>query len=149
MGNIVNPANVDAMVPDYIHMANWRRLHNAPWNLSYSGDRSFTMIPYSLNDSAVCYYYEPASLEGGESFTYSIFLTTEDTDWYNGNFIYTPRSFGDAASAANDINADLQLMYSLQARLNQFIAGEIELNEDDLNDIERSINGLKAKIFNR
>ena len=76
MGSIINPVEKTARTPDYVHFASWRRFHSASWNLKYSEGRTFN------NDSAVCYFYEPALLNSGDSFVYTIFLTTQDTQWY-------------------------------------------------------------------
>jgi hypothetical protein len=78
MGNIAAPAGYNIIAPDFVHMANWDRLYGASWRLRYSQRRSFN----PRGDSAVCYYYEPLTLESGASVTYTIFLTTEDTAWY-------------------------------------------------------------------
>jgi hypothetical protein len=135
MGSIVNPFDKTAKIPDYIHIANWRRLNNVPWNLKASQGRSFNIFPYSVRDSAVCYYYEPAILEEGMSFTYSILLATEDTAIYDPD--YVPYQ-----SSAKD-DSGLQMLYRLKRTLEQFIAGDIILYEDDLDEIENSIDSHK------
>jgi len=83
MGSIVNPVDPAARIPDAIHFANWKRLNDAPWKLRYVEGRSFTNLPFSVDDSAVCYYYDSSTLNQGASFTYSIVLSTEDVEWYN------------------------------------------------------------------
>jgi len=176
MGSILDPFN-SSMPPDFIHIANWKRLNDVPWKLRYYEGRSFNYIPYSIEDSAVCYYYEPGALQRGETLTYSIYLTTEDTAWYNSAIVTSelepepeaarelqievvrvtiegapPIDFNalkeaaaaDAARRYED--ADMLLLISLQNLLDQFIAGQINLNEQDLAEIERSINQLKNKI---
>jgi hypothetical protein len=144
MGSII-PHDSDSKIPDIVHMANWRRLNNAQWRLRFSRDRSFSSIPYSIRDSAVSYIYEPAILEAGGSFTYTIYLTTEDIAWYGETFTYDISAFETAERI--DYDADLQLMLSLQQTLNSFIAGEITLTDDDLTDIERSIERLRTRLF--
>jgi hypothetical protein len=153
MGSIMNPVNPSEKTPDYIHFANWRRLNNARWKLRYSAGRSFD------NDSAVCYIYEPALLPAGSFFTYTIFLTTEDIPWYN-SVVRQPRTAESQVlpqntptidiealernaiieAAQNNENADTRILLMLQNLLNQFIAGEIFLNEQDLMEIENAIN---------
>jgi hypothetical protein len=141
MGSIADPLNNNARVPDYVHFANWRRLYNVPWTLTYKPNRSFNNLPYSIQDSAVCYYWEPAQLEAGSSFTYSIYLTTEDLSWYG----LAPTSTFNLSDMKNLSNNDnLLLMYMLQETLNKFIAGEIYLDARDLDEIESTMNRLKA-----
>jgi len=170
MGSILSPLN-NSRPPDYVHIANWKRLNDVPWKLRYYEGRSFNNIPYSIGDSAVCYYYEPAALEGGSSFTYTIFLTTEDISWYNAAILpepvreaqreaqtETPRvteaptinfsaleASASAEAAEYNENADTLLLLKLQAILEQFLAGEVNLNEQDLAEIERSINRLRNR----
>lgn len=49
-------------VPDRVVFANWKRLSEAPWPYETSQTRNFSLVPYSINDSAVCQYYDPALL---------------------------------------------------------------------------------------
>ncbi|WP_020613630.1 hypothetical protein [Sediminispirochaeta bajacaliforniensis] len=53
-------------VPDRIVFANWKRLQENTWNFSVQSSRNFNMLPYSVNDSAVCYYYLPKKVAPGE-----------------------------------------------------------------------------------
>jgi len=172
MGSIISPLG-NSKPPDFVHIANWKRLNDVPWSLRYYEGRSFNYIPYSIGDSAVCYYYEPAVLESGGVLTYTIFLTTEDIAWYNSAIIpepepktepvreaqielprvietpsinFTALEEAAAAEAARYYDdADVLYLISLQAILDQFLAGEINLNEQDLAEIERSINRLRNR----
>jgi hypothetical protein len=200
MGSIKNPEGESPSVkaPDFLHFANWKRLSDVPWKAPYHEGRTFNLMPYSINDSAVCYYYEPDTLLRGEAFTYTVFLTTEDTSWYlpdslresikeeeaatvaaaapasseapknltaettvrSESLQTEPSSRGNApamvdyssvknevesSSRENSENQDLAMIKEMQNILNQFIAGEIYLNEQDLVEIEASLNkyGLK------
>jgi len=141
MGSIINPYDRNTRVPDFVHMASWKRLYKAKWNLIYKEGRSFNYFPYFFRDSAVCYYYEPAMLEAGESFTYTVILSTEDIEWYAGI------STVDLAVPEDGIkyeDAHLLMLYRLLEILKQFVSGETVLNEEDLDEIERSIETLKA-----
>lgn len=136
MGSIIPPASsgVSSKPPDFVHFANWRRLYNVPWTLTYRPERSFNYRPYSLRDSAVCYYWDPDTLEEGNSFTYSVYLTTEDFTWYGLTQPNSGRIYD---------NDNLLLMYQLQETLKKFINGEIYLEEYELDEIERAIDGLR------
>jgi hypothetical protein len=137
MGSILAPVSLSgasSKPPDYVHFANWRRLYNVPWTLSYKPGRSFNYRPYSLRDSAVSYYWEPAQLEAGNSFSYSIYLATEDFTWYG---------LAQPTSGRTYSNANLLLMYQLQETLNKFINGQIYLDEYELDEIERTIDEIR------
>lgn len=60
--------------PDRVHLANWKRLNDAPWILDASSARNFTLLPYSVNDSAMAVYWLPASLARGSIKSVSIIL---------------------------------------------------------------------------
>jgi hypothetical protein len=82
MGSIVNPVDGLGKGPVLVHIANWKRLNDAPWKLQYAKGRSFNNLPYSINDSAICYYFGPEILDHDKILTYSVFLTTEDLALY-------------------------------------------------------------------
>lgn len=146
MGTIANPFTAGAKAPDYVHIANWKRLDKAQWALDYVENRAFNYRPYFTNDSAVCYYYEPYTLEAGDSVTYTIFLTTEDVTWYNIGSAYDFSSYQTAGSTDNYSDPDYLLLLRMQEVLDRFLAGEILLNGRDLDEIEGNINRLKAKF---
>ena len=82
MGSIIDPLDETAKIPDYLHFANWKKLSDVPWKASYHEGRSFNKLPYSIDDSAVAYYWNPVVLEMGRVITYTVYLTTEDAAWY-------------------------------------------------------------------
>jgi hypothetical protein len=51
--------------PDQVIFANWKRLNDEPWNLDVVPGRSFTLLPYSVNDSAVALYWQPTVVAKG------------------------------------------------------------------------------------
>ncbi len=53
--------------PDRIVFANWKRLSDASWGYETSANRNFNLMPYSINDSAVCMYYDPQVLPAYQS----------------------------------------------------------------------------------
>jgi hypothetical protein len=53
--------------PDKIVFANWKRLSDASWDYKTSSSRNFNLMPYSINDSAVCMYYDPVDIPASGS----------------------------------------------------------------------------------
>jgi len=51
--------------PDRILVANWKRLADSTWGFDPNPQRNFTLIPYSINDSAAALYWEPTSVPRG------------------------------------------------------------------------------------
>jgi len=158
MGSISNILNDDSKTPDFLHFANWKKLNDVPWKAAFREGWSFNNVPYSIGDAAVCYYYEPDVLSSEGVFKYSVFLTTEDTVWYTWHNAVTPTpkteeptiniAAIEAASifeaAGSNENAEVLTLLKLQAIIEQFLAGEILLNEQDLREIEGSIERLKS-----
>jgi hypothetical protein len=61
--------------PDRLVLANWKRLSEALWLYETVPARSFSDLPYSINDSAACLYYGPQPLAAGASRTYQMILS--------------------------------------------------------------------------
>ncbi|GMO40121.1 MAG: hypothetical protein Ta2F_16210 [Termitinemataceae bacterium] len=64
--------------PDFVHFGNWKRLANARFESDYVSTRSFSDMPFSSKDSAVCYYLEPQSMERWQKRSMTILLAAED-----------------------------------------------------------------------
>jgi hypothetical protein len=61
--------------PDRLVLANWKRLSDSPWLYETVPARSFSELPYSINDSAACLYFGPQPLAAGATSTYQIVLS--------------------------------------------------------------------------
>ncbi|MBN1243940.1 MAG: hypothetical protein JXA15_14655 [Spirochaetales bacterium] len=70
-------ASVDT--PDRVVLANWKRLDDAAWMPETSAGRSFTLLPYSINDSAAALFWEPRPLARGASLHFRTALGTDAT----------------------------------------------------------------------
>jgi hypothetical protein len=79
MGSIINDG---LKRPDLVHLANWKRLNEVPWKAGYVDGRNFNYLPYSVDDSAVCYYFDPAPLQRGSQRTETILLGVEDSNGF-------------------------------------------------------------------
>jgi len=64
--------------PDFVHFANWKQLYDAAWKTPHVPGKNFNLLPYSIGDSAVCYFYEPVVLLSGGTRTFSMALASED-----------------------------------------------------------------------
>lgn len=53
--------------PNDIIMANWKRLNDSSWTFGVNTQRTFSNPPYSINDSAVMFMYEPRLVPSGMS----------------------------------------------------------------------------------
>jgi hypothetical protein len=134
MGSIPNTAeNGDALPGGFLHFSNWKRLNDVPWKADYIQGRSFNNPPYSIGDSAVCYYFEPLGIQSGESIRHTVILS-----------VFDPAGFG-AGGKDSEREADMAMLRNLIARLDRYIAGEITMNAEELAAIEQTILKLKTR----
>lgn len=72
--NLMIDLNTASTTPDKAVCANWKRINDAPWAFDVVSTRNFTLLPYSINDSAVALYYEPKSIRRGASLALRIVM---------------------------------------------------------------------------
>jgi hypothetical protein len=65
-------------LPDTLYFANWKRLSGSKWKPDFQAGRTFNQLPFSIKDSAVCYYLEQSLLQKFETRTMTILLGAED-----------------------------------------------------------------------
>ncbi|MDR3146283.1 MAG: hypothetical protein LBU21_08395 [Treponema sp.] len=143
----------DEKRPDLVHFANWKRLNEVSWKLTHVPDRNFNYLPYSIGDSAVCYYFDPLPLAGGASRTVSIFLSTEDGRGFGTGLppentavppatppVSVPGSGRDPAR-----DRDLGILQDMISRLDDYMAGRLSLSDEELATMELIITGIKAR----
>ncbi|MDR2480758.1 MAG: hypothetical protein LBD07_00490 [Spirochaetaceae bacterium] len=97
--------------PSYIHFANWKRLYNAAFKTEYVYTRNFSDLPFSIRDSAVCYYLDIRPLERWQSCGFTALFAADDKYGFdikrtNNAFIARPSDFTDKTIPA-DILPDM------------------------------------------
>jgi hypothetical protein len=142
--------------PDQVIFANWKRLNEVPWKINAVPGRNFNYLPYSIGDSAVCYYYEPRPLSRGDTRSYTILLSVEDEkgftayttgieDDFSRWFLRETVPLSSETPAQDSRQADLFLLRELINRIDRYLAGEITITEEDLAAMETVIARLKAR----
>ena len=58
--------------PDRVVFANWKRLSDANWDFDTSAARGFSLLPYSVNDSAAAQYYDPRPIPRSGETTFTL-----------------------------------------------------------------------------
>lgn len=64
--------------PTALHFANWKRLYDAPFKAEYVPTRNFNSMPFSIRDSAVCYYLDVMPLERWQTRNFTVLLAADD-----------------------------------------------------------------------
>ena len=121
-------------LPDKVVFANWKRLSEYLWNLQVQSNRNFNLLPYSINDSAVCQFYDPIKIAPGAQRTVTSVI---------GAFTGSPISAGTATAASDEDSSDLDEILSSTRSGDEKALHEM-VNEDliAVNDIISQINSL-------
>ncbi|MDR0388999.1 MAG: hypothetical protein LBH73_02925 [Spirochaetaceae bacterium] len=146
---------------DEVIIGNWKRLNDAAWKISVQEGRNFNLLPYSVNDSAVAYYFEPVSVaagdgregrlwfsaaKGGEGIAAAplprdTLLWPDQVFDFGGNILSLPGRPLDPGS--RDTRADLTAVQELITRIDGYITSGT-ITEEELSALELGFQQLKA-----
>ena len=150
--------------PDSVHFANWNKLNDVTWKAVYQAGRNFNNPPYSMGDTAVCYYFDERPLNRGEkrSFGFTLFGFEGDTVplvQYTAPVtaqvpgVNNPGAYGSSGESIRDLSPpegpdyraqDLLELRELIAILNARIASGTA-SEDEISSLELALNKIRAK----
>lgn len=68
--------------PERVIFANWKRLNSAYWDFTTEPGRNFSYMPYSVNDSAVAFYWPSKILEPNEEYKAALVFTGSGIETY-------------------------------------------------------------------
>jgi hypothetical protein len=149
---------------DSIMFANWKRLHDVPWRITYQAERNFNFLPYSVKDSAVCYYFDSRPLGREETRIYTVFLAAGDERGFIPPFaglsgelarivsetVTVPEASAttvtvEDSNANNAREKDLAILRELIAKIDDYMASGAAITEEELAAIQLVINSIKAR----
>ena len=109
--------------PDRVILANWKRLNDSPWSMETSPSRTFTLLPYSINDSAMAVFWDPVTVRKGSTRSLDVVLGNQ-SDPVAASVAATsaPLSSATLSSAPLDLASDLVAVREVLARLNEALA---------------------------
>ena len=150
MGSIA-PEGFEA--PDSLHFANWKRINDAPWKAQASSGRNFNLLPYSIGDSAISYYFEPKALPRGAEQKTTIFLGIPNAEGFAGLGAATSAGLSqilrmsvDAAdSPALAMQTDLITVRDLLSRVEELLKAPDSATDEELAALEAVVERLKAR----
>lgn len=143
--------------PDRIIFANWKRLQENTWNFTVQSSRNFNLLPYSINDSAVCYYYLPKKVASGEKRElkfafgayrggrYSIGGEEESSEIQE---LYNQAASGSQAAPddlESQIREDLQAANDLLGKLDELLAYPEDLSNEDIQVLRQILTSLEQR----
>jgi len=150
--------------PSFVRFANWKRFNDAKWEFSYVKGRDFNLLPYSIGDSAVCYYFEPELIPAEGNRTVTIMLAAKDERGFSSSNIAVT---GNSANPLRDMSpvvraeesttgnqrenemkqsmqADLYILQDLINRLQDYSISRA-LTDDELTRMRLLISRIKGK----
>jgi hypothetical protein len=143
-------------VPDRVIFANWKRLSDASWSYETSTVRNFSLLPYSVNDSAAAQYYDPRPIPRAGEATITIVAG-----------VFAKSGFGAAAASAQDLSTsiqqsltaaksasdtgqavrtDLSTVNQILARIDAAIAAGTTISDDDLALLQSALKDLAGRV---
>jgi hypothetical protein len=149
--------------PEFVHFANWKRLNEAPWKINSVSGRNFNYLPYSIGDSAVAYYFDPAVISGGQERSCSLLLAAEDPAGFTGTapprggpavtdipdspsesnprgaFDSSGLPPGETSAQARTREQDIFLLREFIEHMDAGLAGTLSVSEDELDSMEAQI----------
>jgi hypothetical protein len=138
--------------PDLVHFANWKRFNDASWKVSPSNGRNFNLLPYSIGDSAVAYYFNPVSIPRGEVRSVSILLAVASDKGFEtvGHSVTGDISqlLGTAAGTNPDelsLRTDLIMIGDVINRIDAVLNSKQAVSDEDLAALESILAKLKEK----
>jgi hypothetical protein len=126
--------------PDEVLLSNWKRIADAPWGYDANPQRNFTLVPYSINDSAIALYWEPKAVSRGGTRKASFFMGSLNEAGYRAPdgktkteeiFAATVLAPG-TPDASTSLAADLVAVRDLVSRIDRAIAAGGAISDDEL-----------------
>lgn len=138
-----------ATKPDRAVAANWKRINDAAWSFDVNTSRAFTLLPYSINDSAVALYYEPVTLRAGAARDVVVVIGNENKAGYGQRkaaaapAVVVPMPPAD--SGPLDLMADIVATRSVLDAVNAALASGSTLSPEELAALEATLQRLEAR----
>jgi len=140
---------------DRVLLANWKRLNDEPWGFEANGARGFTLLPYSVNDSAAALYWNPATVKRGASRKASVVLGNFNEKGYpavsapadaatEAIFAQTVLSAPGADRGAS-IAADLVAARDLISRIDRALASGVPPSAEEIAAWNRILDRLEER----
>ena len=150
-------------VPDRVVFANWKRLSDASWAYDTSAARNFSLLPYSVNDSAAAQYYEARPVPRSGELTFTLALGAYSPAGYSGlgsgpvaaapaptaDFPSSVRqSLAQGRNAADDAQAaraDLASVDAILSEIDAKMGASASMSDEELALIESALKDLQGR----
>lgn len=144
----------EPLSPDSFIMANWSRLDSSPWLYDNNPTRSFTLQPYSINDSAIMVAWDERTIPRSGKREAVLLMGNRNS----GGFVMDSGSSpmaelfnsavltgADASSIQAAVQMDLLVVRDLLDKINKKIEAGLEVSADELSVIKQILDSLGAR----
>jgi len=149
--------------PDSLVLANWKRINDSGWSFEPSAGRGFTLLPYSIDDSAVALYFEPKELRDGATRAIRTVIGNLTDQGYSTSLTITGENSNSimsisepAAAAGNPVlttdsnpyvtaRTDIAALREILSKIDQLLASGKDPSKEQLNELRT----LLQRIRNR
>jgi len=127
--------------PDRVLFANWQRLNESLWEINQHEGRNFNLLPFSVRDSAIAYYYDLRYMPSGHSWSNSFMLMLSGSDLA---YLVYGNSEELANLALSERERDLLEIRNIINQIDAMTASG-HADEDELSSLELALAYLMAK----
>jgi hypothetical protein len=140
--------------PERVVFGNWKRLSEATYDYTVQEERTFSLLPYSIDDSAAAAYYPEVSLEPGETHVITTLVGNLDRRGYSEYSVDRTESAELLDSAAQEAPPELDLetaqrelvsVNDLLDEIDTLLSGEEELDAEDVEVLEEILRQLENR----
>jgi hypothetical protein len=141
-GLMVMSSGSGITTPDRIIFANWKRLSDASWIYDTSASRNFSLLPYSVNDSAACEYFDPRPLPRGAEMTVTLVMGQYSRSGFTAGAAALAQSL--TAAEGRGVRADLSIVNGILAQIDAGISAGT-LSDEELAKLESALKELESR----
>ncbi len=138
--------------PERVVFANWKRLSDARFSYTVQAGRNFSLLPYSINDSAAAIYYAGRTLEPGQSRTITTFIGNYDEAGFGSGGqrsdlagMLENEGEGEALTTTDALLQEVLAINEVVEEIDRLLANPEEASKEDLELIQRLLDELEAR----
>lgn len=144
----------EGLKPSRLIFSNWRRLKESAWNFQVSNGRDFNLLPYSYNDSALQYVYDPIVLEPGQTKDIIIQIGAKSAGTWVGARLGSANTYSDLLDGTRKMSTqdlkdlmqkDKQSLEELLKKINASLDSGTTISDSDLAILQAVITELEQR----
>ncbi len=141
--------------PNRLVLANWKRIHDAEWSFETSPGRTFTLLPFSIDDSATALYFEPSELRSGGKLVLRIALGNTSENGFSApplpgvtTVTQSPESLSPMTVAPDPFvgaRTDIAALREILSRIDALLAAGGSPNPEQLTELRRLLDNIRTR----